>query len=42
MILINNSRVLNDPWEKIYGLSWMLTFFVSGSFYYVISKIWPM
>ena len=42
MVMKNNTNVLNNAWEKLYGLAWMLCFIVAGLLYYVLSKIWPM
>lgn len=42
MIIRDAANVLNNPWERIYGLSWMLCFILAGLEYYILARIWPM
>lgn len=42
MAIKDNSDALSNPWLKLYGLAWMLCFFIAGAIYYILHRIWPM
>ncbi|KAK9900701.1 hypothetical protein P389DRAFT_208144 [Cystobasidium minutum MCA 4210] len=42
MIIRNPENVLNNAWERLYGLAWMLCFVIAGLIYYILGIVWPM
>lgn len=42
MVIRKDESLLDGPWQKIYGLAWMLSFVTASSIYYILSRLWPM